>query len=217
MINCYNYNNTLTQSGSLIPKRLSKTGNRNWAIITEPTIEVITVDELKTFARIDTTAEDTLLEGFIKAARIATEKYLGRALVTQTMKMTMDFWPGTVIQFPRPPLISVTKVATLDESDVETEYSSSNYYVVTEAIPGKLVLKQSVTAPINTSRDYAGYLVEFTAGYGPAGEDVPQPIREGIALWAAVVNATRAFDAKNPPPEARSKLDLFRVAGVLIR
>jgi uncharacterized phiE125 gp8 family phage protein len=205
------------KTGSLIAKEPVKYGNRSWVVITGPTIEPITVDELKSFSRIDTDAEDTLLEGFIKAARIATENYLGRALIEQSIKMTMDFWPGDIITFPRPPLISITKVATLNESDTETAYSSSNYYVVTESIPGKLILKQSVTAPVNTSRDYAGYLIQYKAGYGDEATDVPQPIRQGIALWAATIYSERTFDPKNPPPAARAMLDMFRVAGVLVR
>jgi uncharacterized phiE125 gp8 family phage protein len=205
------------KTGSLIAKELNKNGNRYWKVITEPTVEPITVDELKFFSRIDTTAEDTLLQGFIKAARRATESYLGRALNTQTIKMVMDFWPDYSVDLPAPPLISIDKVATVDEDDVETTYSSSNYYVVTESIPGKIVLKQSVTAPINTDRDYSGYLIQFQAGYGDSATDVPQPIREGIKVWAASVYATRTFDPKNPPPEARAFLDLFRVAGVIVR
>lgn len=204
------------KTGRLIAKELPRNGNRNWKVIAEPETEPVTVEELKYFSRIDTTTDDILIAGFIKAARVATESYLGRALITQTIKMTMDFWPSELIEFPRPPLISVDKVATLDESDAETEYSSDNYYVITEAIPGKLALKQAVTAPVNTERNYAGYLIQYKAGYGSA-DNVPQPIKEGIMLWAASVYATRTFDSKNPPPEARSKLDLFRVSGVIIR
>lgn len=217
----YNGNNYSSgiprKTGSLIAKELSKNGNMNWKVVIEPECEPVTVDELKFFSNIDATVHDTLLEGFIKAARIATENYLGRAIITQSIKMTMDFWPSDVIEFKRPPLISVTKVATLDEDDVETTYAASNYYVITESIPGKLVLKQSATAPVNTERDYAGYLIQYKAGYGEDRSSVPQPIKEGIMLWAATVYATRVFDPKNPPPEARSKLDLFRVSGVLMR
>lgn len=207
------------KTGSLIAKALPKHGNRAWRVSTAPLVEPVTLDELRTFARIDDDegVEDTLLEGFIQAARTATESYLGRALIEQTIDMKMDWWPGIVVELPQPPLISITKVATLNEADVETEYDSDNYYVITEAMPGKLVLKQSVTAPTNTARDYGGYLVRYKAGYGPDPPDVPGPIREGIKLWASVIQATRVLDSKNPPPEARVLLDLYRMAGVMIR
>lgn len=204
------------KTGSLIAKPLSKDGNRVWQVTTVPTIEPVMLDELKLFSGIDGDNWDTMLEGFIVAARMAAENYLGKALIEQTITMKMDWWPGTVVELPQPPLISA-KIYTLDENDVETEYDSDNYYIVTEAIPGKLVLKKSVSAPSNTARDYGGYLIRYKAGYGLTMGAVPKPIREGIKLWAAVIQATRVLDSKNPPPEARAMLDLFRVVGMMVR
>jgi len=66
-------------------------------------------------------------------------------------------------------------------------------------------------------RDYAGYLIEYKAGYGTDAKDVPAPIREAIELWAAAVYETRILDSKKPPPSVREKLDLFRTVGVMIR
>ena len=205
------------KTGSLITKALPKHGNRSWQVTVEPIVEPITVDNLKAFSYIDGDDEDTLLEGFIMAARRGAESYMGRAIVEQTIDMKMDWWPGTVVELPMPPLMSITKVATLDEDDTETEYDSDNYYVITEATPGKLVLKQSVSAPSNTARDYGGYLVRYKAGYGYEPTDVPAHIREGIKLWAAVIYSTRVIDPKNPPPDARVMLDLARTARVMVR
>ena len=138
-------------------------------------------------------------------------------MIEQTIRMLMDYWPGIVVKLPKPPLISITNVFTMDEDDTETIYDSDNYYVITESIPGKLVLKQSVTAPTNTARDYGGFGITLKAGYGDEASDVPAPIRNGIMLWAATVDATKVLDSKNPPPEAKKALDLFRVGTMLIR
>jgi uncharacterized phiE125 gp8 family phage protein len=200
----------MQKTGSLIPKPLPKDGNRVWKVKTPPAIEPVTVAELKLFARIDGTDEDTLLEGFIQGCREATESYMGRALIQQTYRMVMDWWPGRAVELPRPPLISVELVATIDEDDDETTYSSDNYYEVTEGVPGKIVLKQGVTAPQNTDRNYGGYLIEWKAGYGDVATDVPKAIRDGITVWATVVYETRTL-GKEPPMQARALLDLFRV------
>ncbi|MBU2685924.1 MAG: phage head-tail connector protein [Gammaproteobacteria bacterium] len=205
------------KTGRLITKALPKDSNRVFSIETEPAIEPVTVIELKTFARIDYSDEDSLLEGFITAVRMAAEEYTGRSFIERTIVMLMDWWPGTVVELPRPPLISITKVATLDEDDTETEYASTNYYVVTAAVPGKLVLKQSVQEPTNTDRDYSGFLIRYKAGYGDEASDVPGPIKEGIKTWASIAQATRVIDPKNPPPEACTFLDLYRTAEVMIR
>ena len=54
---------------------LPSDGNRVFEVTTAPSVEPITVTELKTFARIDGSDEDTLLSGFIAGARQACEKY----------------------------------------------------------------------------------------------------------------------------------------------
>jgi uncharacterized phiE125 gp8 family phage protein len=201
----------LSKSGSLLADPLPSDGNRLWKVKTPPTIEPISVAEVKAFARIDGDDEDIIIEGFIKAVRENAESYLGRALIQQTIRLVMDFWPDEVINLPRPPLISITQVATLDEDDTETEYSSDNYYIINEAVPGKLVIKNGASSPTNTNRYHGGFLIEFLAGYGTDSDDVPAPIRLGLWKWVAAIYENRTYDSKEPPPEARVDLDIFRV------
>lgn len=190
----------------IIGKSLDKYGNRHWAVSTGPSVEPVSVDELKTFARIDGTSEDYLLNRFIEATRGAMEFYLGRSLIEQTITLKMDWWPGEVIKLPRPPLISITQVVTLDEDDAETSYASSNYYAITEAEPGLLCLKQGVTWPENTDRDHGGYEIQYKAGYGTGSQDVPELIRQGILMWATQYYENRIL-TPDPPPEVKLLLD----------
>lgn len=183
---------------------------RSYSVITELTVEPITVEELKLFARIDNSDEDTLLEGFIVATRQAAEQYLNRALLCRKIRLVYDEWFCRTIELPSPPLISIDGVYTVDEDGVTTEYSSDNYYIVTEHLPGQLVIKRSATMPINTTRDTGGYRVEYFAGYGELATDVPQQIREALKLWATALYENRAITTE-PPPEARSLLDIYKL------
>ena len=191
----------------IISKPLDKHGNRKWKVTTPPIIEPITLDELKSFARIDGTEDDVLLEGFIRTIREAMESYLKRALISQTITLQMDFWPGTVIELPMPPLISITSVSTIDEDDVETVYDSDNYYVHTDIEPGELVLKNGVTAPYNSDRYHGGYRIVYLAGYGYPS-DVPQIIKDSMKLWCAIYYETRMLTEK-PPSDVISLLERF--------
>ena len=194
----------------MIQETLPKDGNSVWKVTIDPVIEPITVEEVKTFARIDGTEEDTLIASFITAARLNCEMYLGRALIEQTLTLMMDFWPGDIIKLPRPPLISITAVETLDEDDTATTYSSNNYYTVTESIPGELIIKRTVSYPTNTSRDYKGFQIRFKAGYGNSREDIPAGIREGLKLWTTDIYENRVVRPE-PPEEAKQVLQLYRV------
>ncbi len=204
--------------GSLISRELPKDGNRSWKVTTQPLVEPVTVDEVKLFSSIDAVEHDILIRGFIEAVRIAAEEYLGRAFVSQTITSVLDFWPGEIVELPKPPLISVTEIVTVDEDDAETTYSSSNYYLNTTAEPGQIIIKRNVTWPVNTARDYGRFIIRSKHGYGPDESDVPRAIKEGIILWVAVVYATRVLDSKNPPPEVKVFFDgLFKIPTVMIR
>lgn len=203
--------------GSLIRKRLSATGNMVWTVTTAPAINPVTVSDVKLHARISTDAEDVYLESLVTAVTSAVEKYLGRALIRQTIRARMDFWPRIVVTLPMPPLIDIVQVATASEDDVLTVYAATNYYAIIEGTPGEIVLKRSVTPPINTARDYGGFVIDFRAGYGTVSRDVPAGIVEAIKLWVSEVYESRDFDSKNPPKSVTDRLDLYRTSGVIAR
>ncbi len=196
---------------SLIAKDADSRGNRSWKVTTEPAIEPVTTSELKTFGRIDTTEEDTLIGSMIKAVRKACELYTGRAFIEQTITLVMDFWPSEVICFPRPPLISITGVYTVDEDDAATEYSSDYYFVDTVAEPGQLVLRNGYTAPSNTDRYYSGYKVLYKAGYGDEASDVPDIIKQAIMIWTMDFYENRVINPLDPPAQVKGFLELVKV------
>ncbi len=197
---------------------LTHYGDWRWTVTAPATVLPVTVDELKLFARIDWSSEDELLEAFISSATFLAEKWLNRALLQQTIKLVMDTWPEErKIELPRPPLISVSAVRQYDEDGVATAFASSNFYTITNADPGVLVLKESATVPYD-ARDYAGYEIEYLAGYGATASAVPQPIRDAVKLWAAEMHEARTLSdygsggalSQPPPPSAAALLRPYR-------
>jgi len=191
-------------------KPLAKHANRSWRVTTKPTIEPISVDEVKLFARIDGTDEDDLIASFIESARLACENYLCRTLIEQTITLKMDYWADTQIELPRPPLISITEVETLDESNVATVYSSDNYYSIIEDDLSLLCIKKGYSIPENTARDFGGFQVRYKAGYGSTASSVPAPIREALKFWVTHMYESRTV-LDTPPFEAMAILDRYRV------
>ena len=187
-----------------------KDGNMEYSITNEPIIEPVTVEDVKLFGRIDGDDEDSLIADFIVSARMAAEQYLRRSLITRTIQAKIDYWLENQLDLPMPPLISVSNVATLDEDGTETEYDSDNYYVITDSVPGKIIIKSGIAKPYNYDREKGGILIEYTAGYGTNRDDVPTPIRVGIMLWTMNIYENRVI-SNDPPPEALASLSLFRV------
>ncbi len=166
----------------IVQSTLPSHGNGFVWVETEPQVAPVTLDEVKLFAKIDGTSEDSLIETvFIPAAREAVEGYLKKSLVEQTLVLSMDWWPEP-LKLPRPPLISVTEVRTVDEEGAETTYAASNYIVRTGTTPGQIVIKTGVTPPVNTERYQGGYEVEYKAGYGSDSDEIPGGVRQGVLM-----------------------------------
>jgi len=184
-------------------------GNRSFTISEPPTVEPVSAADLQLFARIDGSAEEDLLNNFISAARISTELWTGRALLSQTITLTFDTLAYRMIQLPHPPLISVVEFRTGDEDGTWTVIDADEYYIDTGATPGRVYLKTttSVTAP---DRDYAGYQIDYYAGYGSDADEVPMAIRQAILFWAAYMYENRV-PISVPPANVKTILEPFRV------
>lgn len=87
------------------------------------------------------------------------------------------------IELTKGPLLSVTQVSTFDEDDAETVYTASNYYVDTESVPGRIVLRSSSIIP-TAIRDVNGIKVVYKSGYGEELIDIPEQLRLSIMMTA---------------------------------
>jgi uncharacterized phiE125 gp8 family phage protein len=190
---------------------LNQKANRAWNVTTPPAIEPVTLEEVKLWGRIDGSEEDDILDSLISTVRENMELYLGRALISQTLTMYLDYWPGNIVKLPRPPLISVTSISTLDESDAATIYDSDNYYLMTNAVPGEIIIKQGVEFPYNYDRDRGGFKIIWVAGYGALASNVPATIRDAIKQWVVDSFDNRVVSS-DPPDSMRKKLMSFKVS-----
>jgi len=185
-------------------------------LVTAPTIEPISVKELKTALRIEHNSEDMLLGFLISTARSSAEAFTRRSFITQTWKMFMDSFSGyshnypwwktpdyiaypevaapNEFELPLAPLQSVTHVKTYDDSDTETTFAASNYYVSTPsgsfAQPGTITLRDSATWP-TVERVKDGIEIQFVSGYGSSANDIPAQIRMAVQEEASFLYENR--------------------------
>ena len=167
----------------------------------------ITLAEAKTHLRLEGSDDDTYLNALISTAQFAVEKYTGRAITNQTLKLGLDGLPYAddnkyypegfftapdinrslgYIVLPRPPLVSVTHLKYYDEDNTATTFATSNYHVDTQTEPGRLVLKRGKTFPSASDlRTANAYEITYVAGYGSSRDDVPTPIKQAIKLLVA--------------------------------
>lgn len=150
-----------------------------------PAVEPVTLAEAKAHLRVDGTAEDTLIGSLIVTSRLHVEAAMGLALVTQSWSVFLDAWPpGPALKLPLRPVQSIGAVRLYDEDAVVTTVAADTYFLDGAGTPARLVRRGALAWP--TPRRTANSIeVAFTAGYGDASADVPEPIRQAILLLIA--------------------------------
>jgi uncharacterized phiE125 gp8 family phage protein len=147
-----------------------------------PAAEPISLAEAKAHLRIDADDEDALLTSLIAAARMFVERTLSLALITESWSLYLDGWPRSgTIALPLHPVQTVTAVRIYDPDDAPTVVDSDTYSVDVLSDPGRLVVSAG-SGQLAPARLLNAFEIAFTAGFGDAPEDVPEPIRHAVKL-----------------------------------
>lgn len=156
------------------------------SITTAPSVEPVTLTEMKAHLRITGTDDDTDLAIFLQMAREWAENFTRRAFVTQTLTLKLDAFPSvSELELPRPPLSSVTSIKYYNEANVLTTVSAASVYeVVADDIVGRVVLRDGASWPSDLYARTDAVEVVFVAGYGLA-VSVPAAVKIAIRALAA--------------------------------
>jgi uncharacterized phiE125 gp8 family phage protein len=156
-------------------------------IITRPTIEPITVAELKEHLRVETVDEDTLISGILTAVREQVEDLTRRALLTQTWECYLEQFPSrNYIALPFGNLQSVAFVKCKDCYGIESTLTVDTDYIVEKNGDnhGRIVLPYERTWPSNVLFPSKPITIRFTCGW-VTRDDVPVKIKQAIKLLCA--------------------------------
>ncbi len=157
-------------------------------LTTAPAVEPVSTAEAKSHLRVDVTDDDALIDRLVAGARQMVEATTGRALINQTWTMRLPGFPDIAsdfIEIPRPPLSALTHIKYIDGDGVEQTWSTASYYVETPsgpfAQPARVFPVFGESWPTARAQQNAVEL-EFVAGYGTAGSNVPSGILSGLLL-----------------------------------
>lgn len=165
--------------------------------IVEPAVEPVTLAEAKTHLRVSHDSEDMLIAGLIRAARDEVEKSAGLALIDQAWRLALDSWPkhgcALIAKHPVKELLSVTAYGPDGEASV---LDPGTYQLDLLSRPARLHFDTDRT-PL---RAMNGIEIDFVAGFGESGPDVPDLLKRAILLLVAHWFEFRAsFGAQDQP------------------
>jgi uncharacterized phiE125 gp8 family phage protein len=163
--------------------------------ITEPALEPVTVAEARGWLRITHTSEDTLIADLISAARQDVENQTGLSLISQQWRMTMDNWPdGDMIELPRGPVTGIAAVTVYAANGTPSTAPVAEYLLDIRSDPARLLFERRA----NPGRRINGIEIDFSAGFGATGTNVPDMLIRAILLlvahWYEFRGAFRASD-----------------------
>ena len=157
-------------------------------VVTASTAEPVTLKEIKAHLRVGSTHENDLLNDYAAAARDQVERWTGRALMPQTLRLTLQDFPTDDIVLPRSPVTSASTNVTVkyfaDGSTSLTTVSSSDYIIDHEHEPGRVVLKRDAAWPTETLKSRNPIQVDFKAGYADAAS-VPAGLKTAVRSLTA--------------------------------
>lgn len=164
--------------------------------VSGPTVEPVTLAEAKAHLRIDSTDEDVLVGSLITSAREYVEEQTRLSLVSTRWRYRMEGFPadGGDIELPRRPMILSTNATKSLSSPVVRYWNGTTTEVVTlvdqtdddflaaSGNPPTVRLYNAWGWPVVTTWRPLPVEVEYNAGFGTDGANVPRPLKLAILL-----------------------------------
>jgi uncharacterized phiE125 gp8 family phage protein len=147
-----------------------------------PTVEPVSVEELKAHSRVDHNYEDAKIADYLQTARVMLERDTQRALCTQTRVLYLDYLPA-YISLDVAPIQSITSITYYDSLNVQQTLVSTAYEYDLYAEPAIIRPAFGQTWPTTYDR-LSAVAVTYVAGYGLASA-VPQDAKHAIRMLAA--------------------------------
>lgn len=172
-----------------------------------PAAEPVTLADAKAHLRLDHDGEDALIESLVRAARETVETETGLALLDQDWRLAIDRWPrGGEVKVRRHPLREVLSITVYGADGEASVLDPGSYMSDLVSRPGRLRLTKSLPS----ARCMNGIEIDFRAGFGESGTDVPDGLKRAILLLVAHWFEFRAsFGAADQPvswPEGYHRL-----------
>jgi uncharacterized phiE125 gp8 family phage protein len=180
-------------------------------LIEGPAVEPVALPEMRDYLRRDDSADDDLLAGLVKAARLMVEATAGRILVEQRWQLVLQSWPpDRMIALPLAPLIGIDRIRVFDAQNQPSDLPAESFEADPDSDPPRIL----VGGAPEPGRLRRGILVDLRVGFGATAADVPETLRLAMKIMVAYwcENRGDVAGAQTLPPEALALVAPFRRA-----
>ncbi len=185
----------LAKSLTNMENTMSNNRSRGLERVTAPSSEPVTLAEAKSYLRIDSPDEDSLVSDLIIAARVNAEQWLKSSIISQTWKLLYNDYVEKIIRLEMLPVVGIVSVIVTNSDSSSYTVPADSYYL--NAAKTSLIFDSCIE----------GALIEITynTGYGSAAQ-VPKPIKYGILSHIAAMYDERGLIGQVNLPDQVSAL-----------
>lgn len=170
-----------------------------YVTVTAPAAAPLNLAEAKAHLRLDGNAEDDYLRGLIAVAADHLERTTGLCPIRRTLRLALQPVPEDgVIQILRGPLQSIDRVTLYDAEGAPSDTPPDTVLFERDGPPCRLELGRG----FDRSRAENGIEIEFTAGFGASGAEVPDSLRRAMLLHVALMYDYRGGVTLDSQPAA---------------
>lgn len=198
--------------------------------LSAPAIDPVGFDEVKAHLNVFGDDDDPLIERLIMSATASLDgPYgdLGRCLISQRWRLTLDAFPRGPIFVPMPPTISVETLKYFDPAGLEITVNldatgdsppeeNDKFWVHGLMSDGCAIINRLNSWP-STANRLAAVRIDFVAGYGATEADIPADLRNLLMARIATAYAVRESSViglqQGTNAETDAILDRYRTRG----
>jgi uncharacterized phiE125 gp8 family phage protein len=182
--------------------------------VIEATALPVTLDEARSWARLDPDVPDAEVQSLILTAAQMWETATGSVLTPSTWELTLDgFVADQVIVLGTAPVISIEWVHYVNTAGDEVEIDPTNYQLDNRSRPAVLAPARDREWPTDCMSDINTVTIRFVAGQ----ETIEQRQRHWVLAMVASLDRFREAHATQPAMPNKfldGLLDPYRIPGV---
>ena len=154
--------------------------NRSLKVVTPSAVPLFTTAEAKDFLKVDTTADDALIDNLVAAATESCQIYTNQYFLKTIVEQYSDTW-ANIYTLYKSPVSKINHIKYYDSDDTEQTLGVSNYILDDVSKPARIGLAVDATLPDLSDRINAVH-VNYSVGYGITSADVPEGIKQAVLL-----------------------------------
>lgn len=131
----------------------------------------------------DDTTQDALLVQYLRAAIAQVEGRVSRALFARAYSLRLGAWGDDHAQrLPVAPVTELTSMTLIAANGTQTVVAPARYELQADGLRPRVAATGTALPTIPSG---GAVVLEFTAGFGPAWDDIPADLRQAVLLLAA--------------------------------